>query len=62
VSLASREDMEFASLRLQLDELRAERDELRAEFRLILATAPWPDHDGHVECLKIARRALEPKL
>ena len=38
-----------------------EVERLTAEFKLILATAPWSDKDGHAECLNIARRALKPK-
>jgi len=36
----------------------AEIARLTAEFKLIIATAPWSDKDGHSECLRIARRAL----
>ena len=39
----------------------AEVERLTAEFKLILATAPWSDKDGHAECLNIARRALGSK-
>jgi hypothetical protein len=43
----------------RIDTEKLER--LTAEFKLMLATAPWSDKDGHTECLKIARRALGQK-
>lgn len=61
--LLTREETRLVSAtletRLELERLRLDNQRYRIALRRIISTAPWSGEEGHTQCIKEARDALE---